>query len=224
MHVSLRKSRGGSRIQTWNRYAYVGNNPLNAIDPKGLYIACDYNGDSSCDDGGGAGGGGGGGGGGGQISGGPCGAYCTPLPGLISPGQVPQWYLDQVNNGQANLAHPGAPGGSTPQADYTIWVTCTGEDVASYSCAPAPWSSKYFAPGSGTIYVGWAGVAAMLNNVYRMAAGPVKGAAVATMAVAGGALIGAEVAAAGCPTHSRVSNEWASGITRLRVFHHRPHI
>ena len=29
---------------------------------------------------------------------------------------------------------------------------------------------------------------------------------------------------AGCPTHSRVSNEWASGITRLRVFHHRPHI
>jgi RHS repeat-associated protein len=23
--------------QTWNRYAYVGNNPLNAVDPKGLY-------------------------------------------------------------------------------------------------------------------------------------------------------------------------------------------
>ena len=25
--------------QTWNRYAYVGNNPLNAIDPLGLYCA-----------------------------------------------------------------------------------------------------------------------------------------------------------------------------------------
>jgi RHS repeat-associated protein len=24
--------------QTWNRYAYVGNNPLNAVDPKGLYL------------------------------------------------------------------------------------------------------------------------------------------------------------------------------------------
>ena len=37
MHVSLRESRGGSRIQTWNRYAYLANNPLNATDPQGLY-------------------------------------------------------------------------------------------------------------------------------------------------------------------------------------------
>ena len=33
MHVSLWESRGGSHIQTWNRYAYVGNNPLSNIDP-----------------------------------------------------------------------------------------------------------------------------------------------------------------------------------------------
>jgi RHS repeat-associated protein len=25
--------------QTWNRYAYVGNNPLNAVDPLGLHCA-----------------------------------------------------------------------------------------------------------------------------------------------------------------------------------------
>src|SRR5215831_12169201 len=36
MHVSLPETRGRSRIQTWNRYAYVNNNPLNNIDPLGL--------------------------------------------------------------------------------------------------------------------------------------------------------------------------------------------
>ena len=31
-------NRVGSRIQTWNRYAYVGNNPLGDIDPLGLSV------------------------------------------------------------------------------------------------------------------------------------------------------------------------------------------
>jgi RHS repeat-associated protein len=52
--------------QSWNRYAYVGNRPLNSIDPLGLdcflnggdNYECDYSPDD--DDGGGGGGGGGG--------------------------------------------------------------------------------------------------------------------------------------------------------------------
>jgi hypothetical protein len=39
MHVeTFAQSCGGSRIQTWNRYAYVGNNPTTYNDPSGLVI------------------------------------------------------------------------------------------------------------------------------------------------------------------------------------------
>ena len=48
--------------QTWNRYAYVGNNPLNAADPFGLYRDdCWWTGGCFGPGGPGAGGGGGGG-------------------------------------------------------------------------------------------------------------------------------------------------------------------
>jgi RHS repeat-associated protein len=43
--------------QTWNRYAYVGNRPLNAVDSQGLFIeVCDPNLDPFCGGGGGGGG------------------------------------------------------------------------------------------------------------------------------------------------------------------------
>jgi len=46
MHVTLPETRGGSRIQTWNRYAYVANNLLSNIDAFGLECVSD---NGSCD-------------------------------------------------------------------------------------------------------------------------------------------------------------------------------
>jgi hypothetical protein len=65
----------------------VSNNPLNAIDAKGLYRCAPGEYDGECEgvpagSGGGAGAGGGGGGGWN-----PCGSYCAPPPEII--GQVP---------------------------------------------------------------------------------------------------------------------------------------
>jgi RHS repeat-associated protein len=40
-----------SNPQSWNRYAYVGNNPMNSIDPSGLCVHMLYD-DASCFDGG----------------------------------------------------------------------------------------------------------------------------------------------------------------------------
>jgi RHS repeat-associated protein len=59
--------------QTWNRYAYVGNNPTSRIDPLGLYIVdCSWN-----DCGGTCMSCGGGGGGGGTVDGAPQTTYNT---------------------------------------------------------------------------------------------------------------------------------------------------
>jgi len=38
--------------QSWNRYAYVGNRPLNTVDQQGLYIPIGWGGDDDDDDGG----------------------------------------------------------------------------------------------------------------------------------------------------------------------------
>jgi RHS repeat-associated protein len=78
--------------QTWNRYAYVGNNPLNTIDPYGLYRDdCWWTGGCYGPGGPGAGGGGGGGYYGGGST--PCtmdgiSVSCGSIGGLGSNGYV----------------------------------------------------------------------------------------------------------------------------------------
>lgn len=70
--------------QTWNRYAYLANNPLAKIDPLGLYGCLDAPFGPGCDDASGWGGGGGGGGGyGGGVGTDPCGSYCAPPTSLL---------------------------------------------------------------------------------------------------------------------------------------------
>ena len=83
--------------QTWNRYAYVGNNPLNAVDPKGLERCKDppdYSG--NCDGGAGGVGGGGGEGGGGLLGNNAAAAEAS----YLSSGTIP-WY--NVVNGNLML-------------------------------------------------------------------------------------------------------------------------
>jgi RHS repeat-associated protein len=167
---------GGSvaNPQSLNRYAYVLNNPLNWVDPLGLCGLSDVadasvrNVDASP----------------GAIA--QCDAWNTfgperffDLPGYADPiaqalGRHLRWVDDQI--------HPppmGSPVG------INIWVACEGSVEDGWSCAPAPWSYKYFAPGSGVIHTGWHAVRAMLGDVYRMSAGPVNTAAVGTGLVVG---------------------------------------
>jgi RHS repeat-associated protein len=132
--------------QSFNRYTYVMNNPLRAVDPSGL------NEDSFCgivgdDDGGGndCGGGGGGGdvGGGGGGDAGPCGNPCNvttnPNP-PVDPGPDPGLGYDpfpnQPNPGYGGTAAAsGAPGAAAPnnptQPGKQSKAACNAQRIAN---------------------------------------------------------------------------------------------
>lgn len=154
-----------TKPQTWNRYAYLSNNPLNAVDPLGLYCAIYEAPDGSvgtwpgCGDdwgdfwaifcciGSGGGGGGGGRGGGGQ-------------PPVEPPPQQP------INFPNETLGLPngfptspwGVWGAIIPSGNCADIGPCLpigngfGPELAIPLCAPAPEVCGAIALGGLTIY------------------------------------------------------------------------
>lgn len=148
----------------------------------------------------------------------PCGAYCAPPPGIIGAipylsqaGQVPQWYIDQVTQGQVNLAYPGAP--SVDPNATTIWVNCGGT-LSSVSCDPppqaangrTPFSTNLLYPGlaPGDIPVGfdiWH--CPGCGTTWRNASGAAN-----TLLVATGAIVGANGIAMVGPALTALARPW----------------
>jgi RHS repeat-associated protein len=115
--------------QTWNRYAYVGNNPLNAADPFGLYRDdCWWTGGCFGPGGPGAGGGGGGGyyGGGSPCSVDGIDVSCGSIGGL--------------GGGALGVCPPNQPNcviGANNQAYQNQWVPDpNGEPTGSWQLVP----------------------------------------------------------------------------------------
>jgi RHS repeat-associated protein len=200
----------------WNLYGYVSNDPLNLTDPSGLcgprqdgctphwdsFDARVYVTDQAFDA---------------FLN--PGDAFINSAiqqfkieAGLNSPIEQDMngWYQQEVDAGW-NALQPGNDAGGSSSGNgsgsesggnafpdhpdaITIWVRCGGEDVADMTCAPDPWSQKYFADGWEPYRVGWPAIVAMFDQTYRMSAGPVKVSAIAT-----GVVVSAPAAAYAAP-------------------------
>ncbi len=156
--------------QSFNRYAYVLNNPLTFTDPLGLECAIDgsgcslgCNGDPLCGQPG-IGGGGGGGGAGGSIGNDPFfgGSCCGALGGN-------DWNLQYGGNSWYVALLNGSSG--LPSDGYNIYVGCVGPSIFDFTCMPDDVSMGYFAAGTGA-YTNGSSVFASSNLLFNSTDSP----------------------------------------------------
>jgi RHS repeat-associated protein len=167
--------------QSWNRYAYVTNGPMTAVDPLGLnedsggggcpaeFASCDGSGWGFGNFGGGSAGGGGGGGLGSTWNG-----------SLIGPPTWPDLIprrtaFDVYQAGVDCAFNPGSC--EVPKVKADLWVYCAGENTIDYTCA-VPDSPITF---GGLYNYGWHATAAMLGQAGHLAAPGVKFATYGTL-------------------------------------------
>jgi len=131
--------------QTYNRYAYVLNDPANSVDPSGLFCSpngcpdpCD--GDNSCNDPGSPGGGGGSPGGGGNnggnscssdpyCSGGPCTGVAAKSPQCARGGPSQPSQPTQPQPPKVGPPQPAPPAPPAPQTPPSSPNACEQENL-----------------------------------------------------------------------------------------------
>ena len=179
--------------QTWNRYAYVANNPLNAIDPLGLYLCGTHESDPWCngadDIGGGGDGGGNGadsGGNGNPNAGVNCGYICNFFSGMytgvFTSTQVDTWqtqYLFQHScDDPCTQPSNFLPQNQNPRAQAANWLSSYVTQISQSTPVPVGLgiaSSSQYTQSSSSVSGNSLGLAQ--QNAFYIPSSPVTGGA-----------------------------------------------